>query len=63
VSGKQKKQVHVASIFITSGWRRYGPPKYWYPTIILHGVTTQKTVILIASFGFLTVSRMVKICL
>jgi hypothetical protein len=25
------------------GWRQYGPPKRWYPTTTLHGVTTQKT--------------------
>jgi hypothetical protein len=24
-------------------WRQHGPPKRWYPTITLHGVTTQKT--------------------
>jgi hypothetical protein len=23
-------------------WRQHGPPKRWYPTTILHGVTTQK---------------------
>jgi hypothetical protein len=24
-------------------WRQQGPPKGWYPTTVLHGVTTQKT--------------------
>jgi len=24
-------------------WRQYGPPKRWYPTTKLDGVTTQKT--------------------
>jgi len=24
-------------------WRQHGPPKLWYPTTTLHGVTTQKT--------------------
>jgi len=24
-------------------WRHYDPPKRWYPTITLNGVTTQKT--------------------
>jgi len=25
------------------GWRHHGPPKRWYPTKTLHGVTAQKT--------------------
>jgi hypothetical protein len=25
-------------------WRQHGPPKCWYPTKSLHGVTTQKAV-------------------
>jgi len=24
-------------------WMQQGPPKRWYPTATLHGVTTQKT--------------------
>jgi len=24
-------------------WRQHGPPKRWYPTTTLHGVTIQKT--------------------
>jgi hypothetical protein len=24
-------------------WKQEGPPKHWYPTITIHGVTTQKT--------------------
>jgi len=24
-------------------WRQHGPPKRWYPTTSLHGVTSQKT--------------------
>jgi len=24
-------------------WRQHGPPKCWYPTITLHGITTRKT--------------------
>jgi len=25
------------------GWRHQDPPKHWYPTTALHGVTSQKT--------------------
>jgi len=24
-------------------WRQQGPPKHWYPTTTVHGITTQKT--------------------
>jgi hypothetical protein len=24
-------------------WQQHGPPKWWYPTIMLHGATTQRT--------------------
>jgi len=26
-------------------WRKHGPPKRWYPTTSLYGVTTEKTTI------------------
>jgi len=28
-------------------WRQQGPLKHWYPTTLLHGITTLKTMILI----------------
>jgi hypothetical protein len=28
-------------------WRQHGPPKRWYPTATLHGVTTQKTLLIL----------------
>jgi hypothetical protein len=34
----------AASIFTSPWrWRQHGPPKHYYPTMLLHSVTTQKT--------------------
>jgi hypothetical protein len=38
-----KVQVEVFQIMMSWRWRQHGPPKHWYPTISLHGVTIQKT--------------------
>jgi len=38
---------HVATIFKSERWRQHGPPKRWYPTATLHGVTAQKNSTLI----------------
>jgi hypothetical protein len=38
-------EVHFTSFHFASPWRwrQHGPPKRWYPTTTLQGVTTQKT--------------------
>jgi hypothetical protein len=38
-------------------WRQHGPPKWWYPTTTLHGVTTQKT-----STSIVTAVKIKKYC-
>jgi len=38
-----KVQVEVFWLVTPRRWRQQGPPKRWYPTTTLHGITTQKT--------------------
>jgi hypothetical protein len=38
-TASQPRRLRLASW----GWRQHGPPKCWYPTTTLHGVTTHRT--------------------
>jgi len=43
VSRSNEHETNVKHLISTWRCRKKGPPKHWYPTVTLHGVTTQKT--------------------